>query len=242
MTRSMMTGRYLSRLAICAVLAGAGESCATPGGPPIHQIAPEINATLLPARRTLGPGDEIEVAFAPGELGDWSHTVIVRPDGFAAFLAIDELEVYGRTPKELGAELTRAYESVTDQPKLSVSVLNWAPRTFSILGEVRRPGSYPVDPHTSLPFAEALALAEGVRHSTAYLANTVFVRWDPATRKQVSWTVDARERYWGQPETVFLQPFDLIYIPNTPVDKLANQIEAYLRVIIPIPRVFVPAV
>ena len=67
MTRSMMTGRHLSPLAICALLtgtllAGIGASCATPGGPPLHRIAPEINATLLPARRALGPGDEIQVA------------------------------------------------------------------------------------------------------------------------------------------------------------------------------------
>ena len=237
----MTKKRTISRFHL-AVVALCLASCATPGGPPLHQVAPEINATLLPTRETLGPGDQIEVAFAPGELADWTHTVKVRPDGKAAFLAIEEVGVFGLTPEQLTAVLTSKYESVTDRPQLSVNVLEWAPRTFSILGEVRNAGSYPVDPHVTLNFTEALAVAGGHRHSTAYLANTVFVRWDPDTKRQRAWTIDARERYWAQPQTVQLQPYDMIFIPNRPVDKVANWIEAYLRVVIPVPRVFVPAI
>ena len=237
----MTMGRRFSNIAASSLIA-LFAACASPGGPPLHRIAAEINATLRPVRKGLGPGDQLEVIFAPGELGDWTHLAQVRPDGRAAFLALEELDVVGLTPEELTEILTRAYDRTLVNPRLTVNVTQWAPRTFSVLGEVRSVGAYPVDPHTRLPFTEALALAGGPQRGSAYLANTILVRWDLDTQRQRAWTIDARPRFWSAPETIYLQAFDTLYVPNTPVDKIANWIEANLRVLIPIPRVFVPTV
>jgi len=236
-----MVSNYV-RLCCSAVIATVSISCATPGGPPLPRIADEINETLLPVRRTLAPGDMIEVAFAPGDLADWTHSVSVRPDGYANFLSIDEMDVYGLTPKELRAKLTAAYSLVTDRPRLSVNVETWAPRTLSVLGEVASAGSFEVDPNVHLNFTEALAKAGGPRWRTAYLANTILVRWDPVAKRQRAWTFDARERFWGEPEALLLQPFDMIFIPNKPIDKVSNWLDTHLRVLIPVPRIFTPGV
>ena len=231
-----------AKLCCSAVIVTMSFSCATPGGPPLPRVADEINETLLPVRRGLAPGDELEVAFAPGELTEWTHTITVAPDGYANFLSIEEMDVFGLTLKELRAKLTAAYSEVTDRPRLSVNVVKWAPRTLSVLGEVADAGSFVVDPNVHMNFTEALALAGGPRWRTAYLANTILVRWDPEAKRQRAWTFDARERHWGDPEALLLQPFDMIFIPNTPIDKVSNWIDAHLRVLIPIPRIFVPGV
>jgi len=236
-----MVSNYV-RISCTAVIAALSFSCATPGGPPMSRVADEINETLLPVRRTLAPGDKIEVAFAPGDLSEWTHTVSVRPDGYANFLSIDELDVFGLTPKELRAKLKTAYEKVADRPRLSVNVVEWAPRTVSVMGQVVAGGTFPVDPHVHLNFTEVPAMAGGPRWRTAYLANTILVRWDPETRRQRAWTFDARARFWADPEALLLQPYDLIFIPSTPVEMLANWLDKHLRVLIPIPRIFTPGV
>ncbi len=110
-----------TKICCSAVLATVSFSCASPGGPPLHEVAPEINGTLQPVRRTLAPGDKLQVAFAPGDLADWTHEVSVRPDGYAAFLSIDEMNVFGLTPEELRGQLTVAYGRVVDRRRYSRS-------------------------------------------------------------------------------------------------------------------------
>mgnify|MGYP006299821059 CR=1 FL=1 len=102
----------------------------------------------------LRPGDAVELRL----YRDTSVTGKFRVDenGVAVFPIIGTRGVAGLTPDSLRAMLRADYGEYYSDPVLNVTVL----RRISILGSVKKPGLYPVDPTVSL--SEALAMAGGV--------------------------------------------------------------------------------
>jgi len=79
--------------------------------------------------------------------------------------------------------------------------------------------------------------AEGPRKETAYLAQLLLVRWNASTGQQISWVMDASEEYWTGAVPLYLQPYDIVFIPNTPIDDVDIWVDNYIRRIIPFPYV-----
>jgi len=213
-------------------------ACETSGGPALSRIAPEINATLEPQTVVLGVGDELEVRFpyAP----TWNQVVSITTDGSASFMAVGRLIVAGMSLGQLKDTLSESYSHVFEGHELDVVVKTRAARKVFVMGEVEKPGEFELDPDRRLTLLDAVARAGGPLKASAYLAHLLFVRWNASTGKQNTWTIDAREKHWKGAEPVYLQPYDLIYIPNTPVDKVAIWVDNYIRRMIPFPYIIPP--
>ena len=125
--------------------------------------------------------------------------------------------------------------NATLEPLAAAGDTSGAVQSISILGEVEEPGAIDLEPGRRLTLVEAIARAGGFDKATAYLASVVLVRWDPRNQQQVAWTIDARPRWWGKEKTVFLQPYDLVYVPNTPIDDVGIWVDNWIRRLIPIP-------
>lgn len=108
-------------------------------------------------------------------------------------------------------------------------------RSVSVLGEVYTPGQIALDPGRRLTIVEALARAGGQKTATAHVSSLVLVRWDRTHQQQLAWKIDARPKYWSDPKTIFLQPYDIVYVPNIPIDDLGIWVDNYIRRLIPIP-------
>jgi protein involved in polysaccharide export with SLBB domain len=210
-------------------------ACESPGGPPLSEIAATVNATLEPNVIVFGVGDQIDVRFpyAP----TWNQTVDVAADGSATFSGIGRLIVAGMSPSTLTQSLREAYSLVIDNPELDVVVKSLASRTIYVMGEVRHPGPLTLSPDRRMTMLEALAAAEGPRKETAYLAQLLLVRWNASTGQQLSWVMDASEEYWTGAVPLYLQPYDIVFIPNTPIDDVDIWVDNYIRRIIPFPYV-----
>ena len=91
-----------------------------------------------------------------------------------------------------------------------------------------------------MTIVEALGHAGGHNKGVAYLASTVLVRWDAANQRQQAWTIDMRPWHWDSPKIILLQPYDLVYVPNKPIDNVALWIQMYIVNLIPFPSFFVP--
>ena len=102
----------------------------------------------------LKPGDAVRVRV----YRDTSLTgeFRVNENGAVVLPLLGRREVAGITPDSLRSRLLADYAEYLKEPAIDVTVL----RRISILGSVRNPGLYPVDPTVSL--SEALALAGGV--------------------------------------------------------------------------------
>ncbi len=227
----------LALIASIALLSILG-ACQTSGGPALSEIARDINSTLEPAAVVLGIGDTLDVRFPYSPT--WNQEVAITDDGSASFMAIGRLIVAGSSLGQLNATLTESYSHVFENHELDVVLKSRGARKIFVMGEVTKPGEFELDPDRRVTLLDAVARAGGPRKESAYLAHTLLVRWSATNRKQLSWTIDAREEFWTGPEPVYLQPYDLVYIPNTPIDRVGIWVDNYIRRLIPVPYLIPP--
>src|SRR5256712_8812434 len=90
-----------------------------------------------------------------------SRAVSVRPDGKISLPLIGELKASGLTPRVLQTAVAARLSSYLFEPEVTVIVQEIRSQRFNIVGEVSRPGTYPLlKPMTVL---DAIALAGGFR-------------------------------------------------------------------------------
>lgn len=134
--RSMTLGILLGSLA-CA------------GPPPPQAAAPVPNGSI-----GLKPGDAVKVRI--WQEPDLSGEFMVDQNGIIVFPLLGERQIEGVSPEEVKSSLTADYREYLENPSVEVTVL----RRIAILGEVRNPSLYMVDPTVTL--TDALALAGGI--------------------------------------------------------------------------------
>jgi polysaccharide export outer membrane protein len=136
--------------------------------PPSEAKASPLPASNTPASRVpavppanyiVGVGDVLEInVWKEGEL---SKTVPVRPDGMITMPLIGEIRAVGLTPEQLQQVVTNSLQKVVSEPQVSVMVIAVNSLSFNIMGNVNKPGYYPlIRPITIL---DAIALSGGFR-------------------------------------------------------------------------------
>ncbi|WP_373049155.1 polysaccharide biosynthesis/export family protein [Vulgatibacter sp.] len=106
----------------------------------------------------LGSEDVVEVMVFQSE--DLSRTVPVRPDGKISLPLLGDVEARGLTTAELARKIEGSYAEYVQAPRVTVIVREVnAPRVY-VIGEVARPGAYPI--RGDLDVVQALALAGGL--------------------------------------------------------------------------------
>lgn len=212
-------------------------------GYPITDLAAEINATRDGARATVEPGDTLRVTFPFNE--EFDHEARVRADGFASFRLVDELHVAGMRLDDLDAKLTELYrrkQSDRGSIELTVEILNSGvgePLGVYVIGEVEKPGIVEM-PGRPLTLVEAISAAGGYKKYTANLHNTILVRRLAGSDVMRSWRLDADVYRWGSEPPIYLQPRDIVFVPNTAIDEVNIWVDKYIRQMLPFPLFFPP--
>jgi polysaccharide export outer membrane protein len=105
----------------------------------------------------IGPSDILAISvWKDAEL---TRTIPVRPDGKISLPLVGELEVSGLTASAVQNILIRKLKEYISDPQVTVIVQEVKSRTYSILGKVAKPGSYPLGKPTTV--LEAIAIAGG---------------------------------------------------------------------------------
>lgn len=224
--------KLLSVFGLCLLTA-----CSTAKGPNLRKIASEINATRVASASVISPGDLLSIQFRQDD--QYNQEVAVNGDGTVSLLELGSRRVAGLTLDKLSDMMGEEHVGLTDSVP-TVSIVESAPRTVTVLGEVFTPGSVPIGPDQRLTLTEAIGQAGNFRKATAWMSSTLLVRWDPVEQEQRAWKIDARPRHWGGAEPVFLQPYDVVFIPNTNVDRVAIWVDNFIRRMLPLP--FLPGV
>jgi polysaccharide biosynthesis/export protein len=104
-------------------------------------------------------------------------------------------------------------------------------QTVYVIGEVNRAGAFTMSPRQSLRVSQAFAYAGGPT-KTAKLSKGILVRYgDKGERKEVP--IDFGSVLSGKQEDFFLQPNDVIYVPNSAGKAFGQAMLADLAMIIP---------
>jgi polysaccharide export outer membrane protein len=132
-----------------------------PPAPTEKPVETKMVIPPAPADSQYVIGKEDVLAVQVWREPELSRVVIVRPDGNISLPLVGEVAADGQTPLVLQKKLTDLLGEYMTAPGVSVIVQDARSQRFSILGEVMRPGTYPLTkPMTVL---DALALAGGFR-------------------------------------------------------------------------------
>jgi len=118
------------------------QSAAQPEGNP-----PQKSATADP-NYVIGPQDVIDVNV--WKEPDISRTIPVRPDGKISLPLLNDVQAAGMTPAQLGAQITASLKKYVTNPQVTVIVTAINSQRIYVLGEVTRPGAFPLLPGTTV--------------------------------------------------------------------------------------------
>jgi polysaccharide biosynthesis/export protein len=133
----------------------------TNGSGATQEVSKPQNALQVPSSGEYAIGTEDVLAINVWKEPEISRVVPVRPDGKVSVPLIGDVQAKGLTPKQLQTNITEALRSYLSNPEVSVIVQEVHSQKFNILGEVVKPGSYPLV--TSTTVLDALAVAGGFR-------------------------------------------------------------------------------
>ncbi len=133
--------------------------------------APEAKAPSQSANSGDNPTPEKPGTYSIGEsdvlaIDVWhepeiSRTVSVRLDGKISLPLVGDIQAAGLTPDQLQDAITEQLKRYLDRPEVTVIVQDARSKYFSIVGEVMKPGAYPLGQQLSV--LEGLALAGGFK-------------------------------------------------------------------------------
>lgn len=106
-------------------------------------------------------GNDDLLAISVWKEADLTRQIPVRSDGKISLPLIGEIQATGRTPSQLEQDIALKLRSYISDPQVSVIVQEIRSLKFNILGQVGKPGSYPLNTGTTI--VDAIATAGGFR-------------------------------------------------------------------------------
>ncbi len=159
-------------------------------------------------RTTLGPGDVFHLQIV-GEK-DLPEEYQVASDGTVDLPYIHTLEVVGLEPQEVARLIRKRLieEKILTDPAVVVSVKEYVSKRVTLLGEVQKPGSFPLTP--GLTLIQAVSQAGGLTS----IANKQQLNLTRNTKGGGTTTVviDIEAITDGESPDIPLQPGDRIYV------------------------------
>lgn len=118
----------------------------------------------------LGPQDVLEITV--WRSADLSKVVAVRPDGKISLPLIGDVAAMGKTASQLAADISVKLKEFKENPQVSIVVKEVNSYAIFVLGEVMKPGKYPLLIKTTL--LQAITLASGLTPTAARNKMVVF--------------------------------------------------------------------
>jgi polysaccharide biosynthesis/export protein len=144
----------LPALMLVLASAQAPPSSVPPAPPPSAQDLRPAGAAGQDYR--VGPGDVLRVTVYGHE--DLTQTVVIQPDGSFVFPLLGTIQVVRATPAELARHLASMLgKGLIRDPQVSVVVQDFRSQVVFAVGELTKPGSYPLAGDTTV--VEILARA-----------------------------------------------------------------------------------
>jgi polysaccharide export outer membrane protein len=209
--RSSVKTAFLASVLLLVISASAQNAALHPvdAGPSTSaSTAKEPAATSIAKSDFVIGADDVLAVHVWKEPELSSQQVPVRPDGRISLALVGDVQASGLTVHQLQDVLSKRLQDYVASPVVTVVVKEMHSRSFNILGEVVRPGAYPLDKPTSV--VDAIALAGGFRE-WAKVKSIYVLRRDTGGARRLSFNYKSAIR--GNQGDFELQPKDTIVVP-----------------------------
>jgi len=186
----------------------------------------------------LVPYDQISVLFPYHPEQDVKAVVAstgssglpIQPDGNITLEVAGTIRAAGLTPDELGKLIADKASDRLRDPKVVVSVVQYAPRKVFVGGEVNAPG--PVLIQEGMTPMQAIFDRGGFK-DTAQRDGVVLIRDGGSATPQIGRIDLFTSLENGTPEVITLLTNDVIYVPMSGIGRVNTWIRQHLREILP---------
>ena len=154
------------------------------------------------------PGDLLQVSV-------WNEPnlqleLLVRPDGAISFPLAGEILTKNKSVTDLQAELTTLLKKYINEPVVTVSIRQVLGNKVYVIGEVKNPGAFVVNPHVDV--LQALSMAGGTT-AFADLDNIRILRRSESLQTALSFDYKDVIRGRNLEQNVMLQSGDVVVVP-----------------------------
>lgn len=171
----------------------------------------EKSSLIVTPDYIIGPEDVLEITVWRN--ADLSKAVAVRPDGRISLPLMGDVGAAGRTVAQLAEAIAEKLKDFKENPQVSIVVKEVNSYAIYVLGEVSKPGKYPLKSKTTL--LQAITLASGFTPAAARNKIVVF-RFGEQGGKDVKIKASYDDIIMrdDSPQNVQLKPGDTIVVPS----------------------------
>lgn len=156
----------------------------------------------------IGPGDVLQLfVWKEPEL---TRELTVRLDGRISVPLLGDVEANGRTPAQLAGELSKRFTRFLEAPQVTLGVAQANSTRFYVLGQVNKPGDFPLSGRTTV--LQGLALAGGFKEF-AKTDGIVIIRREKGNETAITFNYKRLESGRDVSQNVALRPGDTILVP-----------------------------
>ncbi len=149
-------------------------------------------------------------------------SVTVEPDGFITLPnGVETMYVKGDTVPQIVDALTKAYSKTMHNPIVAVNITNFQAPMFTVLGQVGRPGQFPLRIDTTV--TEGIAVAGGfspTAKTQVFLFHRVSTDWVEVKKLNIRQLLNGHNIN----EDVHLQAGDMIFVPDKFIAKFKQYV------------------
>ena len=159
----------------------------------------------------IGPEDVLEITVWKNQ--DLSKQVVVRPDGRISLPLIGDVVAVGRTPAQLTEQISIKLKEYKENPSVSIVVKEVNSYVIYVLGEVAKPGKFPLKSKTTL--LQGITMAGGFT-ATASRDKLVVFRFgeNGSGEERIKASYDDIVLREGSRQNIELKPGDTIVVPS----------------------------
>jgi polysaccharide export outer membrane protein len=215
--RSAIMNRIAALIALLCIAAGLTFAQTVPAKEKQDKAkaAPEMVAAASDDKTknsdeyVIGPDDVLSIVV--WKEPDFTKTVPVRPDGMISIALAGDIRAAGLTVRQLQENLKKQLTAFVANPEVSITVQEFRSQKFNVMGQVNKPGAYPLTGPTRI--LDAIALAGGFRDFAK--TKKIYVLRATADGKQVKLPFNYNEVIKGNQmnTNVELESRDTIVVP-----------------------------
>lgn len=160
----------------------------------------------------IGGADLLQITVYQED--DLGRKVRVSPEGIITFPLIGRVSVLGLSVAGAEEAMTKRLKRFLINPQVSIFIEDYGNKTIYVLGEVKKPGSYPLPTEAPLTVLEAITLAGGFTEY-ASIDRTRIIRKGDRGKQTIDIEISAIMKKGDKSKDLTLKPNDVVYIPES---------------------------
>jgi len=189
----------------------------------VQPVAPvETAAAGNIALEQLGMGDMVRITVFRNP--DLTTEARISERGTVLFPMIGEIQLAGLTPSQAGKRIAERLNQgrYVVNPEVTVSMMQVNSRQVSVLGNVNKPGRYPLDSQTA-HLTDLIAVAGGLSPTGSDQVTVVTTRDNKTSKREVD--LAAIFNGGDVSQNIDLQPGDTVYVHKAPMVYVYGEVQ-----------------